>query len=97
MDAGGRRNRSPTPRTQKGPRWSLALPPRQVATLAGRPPMATAGSFYDLLGVPPNATESELKRAYHRLALQYHPDKAGSEGLETFKRIREAYDVLQGA
>jgi len=57
--------------------------------------MSTNGSYYDLLEVPQTATESELKRAYHRLALQYHPDKAGPEGLETFKRIREAYDVLQ--
>jgi len=38
--------------------------------------MSTNGSYYDLLEVPQTATESELKRAYHRLALQYHPDKA---------------------
>eukprot|EP00668_Euglena_longa_P029659 GGOE01037021.1.p1 GENE.GGOE01037021.1~~GGOE01037021.1.p1 ORF type:complete len:415 (+),score=82.80 GGOE01037021.1:31-1275(+) len=50
--------------------------------------------YYDLLNVSSTATDSELKRAYHKLALQYHPDKAGNEGLETFKRIREAYDVL---
>eukprot|EP00670_Eutreptiella_braarudii_P002003 CAMPEP_0174294138 /NCGR_PEP_ID=MMETSP0809-20121228/40738_1 /TAXON_ID=73025 ORGANISM="Eutreptiella gymnastica-like, Strain CCMP1594" /NCGR_SAMPLE_ID=MMETSP0809 /ASSEMBLY_ACC=CAM_ASM_000658 /LENGTH=196 /DNA_ID=CAMNT_0015395381 /DNA_START=21 /DNA_END=608 /DNA_ORIENTATION=+ len=53
--------------------------------------------YYDLLGVQPTATESEIKRAYRNLALQYHPDKAGAEGVETFKTIREAYDVVGDA
>ena len=52
--------------------------------------------FYDILGITPAATESEIKRAYHRLALQYHPDKAGAEGAEKFKTIREAYDIVGG-
>ena len=54
-----------------------------------------ARDFYEALGVPRNADQSEIQRAYRRLARQYHPDvnkDAGAE--ERFKEISEAYDVL---
>ena len=51
--------------------------------------------YYKVLGVARGASKKEIKKAYRKLALQYHPDKNPySWAEEMFKRIREAYDVL---
>jgi len=52
--------------------------------------------YYAILGVPRNATQEEIKRAYRRLALKYHPDRnpGNKEAEEKFKEISEAYQVL---
>lgn len=57
--------------------------------------MATR-DYYDILGVSRNASESDIKRAYRKLARQYHPDiNPGNKAAEArFKEINEAYDVL---
>uniref|UniRef100_A0A8C5R4I0 Uncharacterized protein n=1 Tax=Leptobrachium leishanense TaxID=445787 RepID=A0A8C5R4I0_9ANUR len=55
--------------------------------------MVKETGFYDLLGVRPNASSDEIKRAFRRQALKYHPDKNPSSG-EKFKQISQAYDVL---
>ena len=55
-----------------------------------------AKDYYKILGVPRNATQEEIKKAYRRLALKYHPDrnKGNREAEERFKEINEAYAVL---
>ncbi|MDQ1610232.1 MAG: molecular chaperone DnaJ [Pyrinomonadaceae bacterium] len=55
--------------------------------------------YYEILGVGRKATEQELKSAYKRLAIRYHPDKnpGDAEAEETFKEVAEAYGILSNA
>jgi len=52
--------------------------------------------YYEVLGVPKDATKEDIKRAYRKLAIQYHPDKnpGNKEAEEKFKEATEAYEVL---
>src|SRR6266545_232033 len=57
--------------------------------------MATRTDFYDLLGVPRNASEEQIRSAYRKLARAYHPDVSQApDAAEKFRQITEAYEIL---
>jgi molecular chaperone DnaJ len=61
--------------------------------------MATKRDYYEVLGVNKEATHDEIKKAYRKLAFQFHPDKnpGNKEAEEKFKEATEAYEVLTDA
>ena len=58
--------------------------------------MTTKRDLYEVLGVSRNASQDEIKKAYRKLAIQYHPDKnpGDASAEEKFKEIAEAYAIL---
>lgn len=58
--------------------------------------MADKRDYYEVMGVPKNATEAEIKQAYRKLAKKYHPDlnPGDKEAEAKFKEVNEAYEVL---
>src|SRR5438045_1133590 len=57
--------------------------------------MSGKRDYYEVLQIPRSASADDVRRAYRRLARQYHPDVNGSaEAEERFKEINEAYEVL---
>ncbi len=84
---------------------TLAPPLRSFVGEAGLPPKAppnarcfvtSSATHYDLLGVPATASAAEVRAAYRRLAVRYHPDKhlGNPHFEELFKQVAEAYRVL---
>ena len=55
--------------------------------------------YYEVLGVDKGASEDDIKKAYRKLAIKYHPDRnpGNKEAEEKFKEAAEAYDVLHDA
>ena len=60
--------------------------------------MATKRDYYETLGVPKNASEDEIKKAYRKLAMKHHPDRnhgdTSKEAEAKFKEVKEAYEML---
>ena len=54
--------------------------------------MAATPDYYKMLGVARDATPEQIRKAYRKLAREYHPDAGGDE--EKFKDVNEAYEVL---
>ena len=54
--------------------------------------MSTKPNFYDILSLEKTANESQIKKAYRKLAMKHHPDKGGDP--EKFKKVSEAYEIL---
>ena len=63
--------------------------------------MASKRDYYEVLGVPKNASEDDIKKAYRKLAMKYHPDRNQGDGAkaaeEKFKEAKEAYEMLTDA
>src|ERR1700756_607877 len=59
--------------------------------------MATKRDYYEILGVSRNSSPEEFKKAYRKLAMQFHPDRnpGDKKAEQKFKDINEAYDVLK--
>lgn len=96
---GGSTKRSPKPRTQQ--QQSQRQPDfrrgSQTWTDIGNvsPP---GGTHYAVLDLPHNATESDIKKAYRKMALKYHPDKnSDPRAPDHFRKVKTAYEVLNDA
>ena len=69
--------------------------PRAAAAADGSPPAVADTFYYEVLGLPPSALPEDVRKAYKRLALQFHPDKnSAADATRSFLLVSEAYACL---
>ncbi|KAI8923968.1 hypothetical protein BC831DRAFT_468017 [Entophlyctis helioformis] len=74
---------------------SRPFTPEQAAGIKRIRAFKAKGDLYGILGLEKSCTDSDIKKAYRKMALQYHPDKCGAPGTdEAFKAISHAFTVL---
>jgi len=56
--------------------------------------MINENDFYKLLNITPNATQEEIREAYKRRALEFHPDKNANDTTRIFQAIKQSYETL---
>src|SRR5688572_7002748 len=88
-----------TPMSFPTPHSLIPTPSQPSQKNKPQPTDMTRRDYYEILGVAKGATEGEIKSAYRKLALQYHPDRnpGDAESEEKFKEAAEAYAVLSDA
>jgi len=64
---------------------------------AGQPPVTEERDPYQVLGVSPDASDDEIRRAYHARARRLHPDVVGEAGLDEMRELNQAWFVLKDA
>lgn len=80
----------------------MGVSEKDLGSLSAMFRTADPGAAYDVLELPRSATDDEVKKAYRRMAMKFHPDKVASLGEEVqkaahekFKRVQQAYESIQ--
>lgn len=74
--------------------WRAAIPAAPIESDGEAPTRATRRGAYALLGVEPDATNDDIRKAYRSLARRLHPDRVGGDE-EQFKRVSRAYSLIE--
>jgi len=75
--------------------WDVVFPESVLTTYFNDDYSAPSGNHYSVLGIKKSSTSSDIKGAFRRLALQWHPDQCNEpDAAEVFMKINKAYEVL---